>query len=290
VEKLIIFAALGYPGSANPVLPAIPATWEELVDSAVAARAAGASIVHFHGPHDEQGKIIPDGWARVTEDIRKNCDVLIDFGQAGAPWEERKPLLQLGTGKPDFFAVSLTNHDYRRHHPQRGDYDVYYSHTRQELEEYARSCLEYGVKPHWEIWHAGGLWNFEYLAQQGLVAKPYWLELLFGTPGGTWSPPTFEEINHRINTLPADCVYSVTARGTAGPLEQTRMLTFVIIKGGHVRLGTQDIAYYADGVPAKSNAQLVERIVRIATELGREIATPNDARKILGLYPQGLQS
>jgi len=283
MEKLIIFAALGYPGTANPALPAMPATWEGLVESAVAARDAGASIVHFHGPHDKDGKIIPDAWGRMTEEIRRRCDVLIDFGQAGAPWEQRKPLLQLGTGKPDFFAVSLTNHDYRRHHPQRGDYDVYYSHTRQELEEYARCCAENGVKPHWEIWHLGGLWNFDYLTKQTLVAKPYWLELLFGTPGGTWSPPTLEEINHRINSLPADSVYSVTARGTARPMEQTRMLTFVIIKGGHVRLGTQDIAYYADGAPAKSNAQLVERIVRIATELGREIATPDDTRSMLGL-------
>ena len=283
MEKLIIFAALGYPGTANPALPAMPATWEGLVESAVAARDAGASIVHFHGPHDKDGKIIPDAWGRMTEEIRRRCDVLIDFGQAGAPWEQRKPLLQLGTGKPDFFAVSLTNHDYRRHHPQRGDYDVYYSHTRQELEEYARCCAENGVKPHWEIWHLGGLWNFDYLTKQTLVAKPYWLELLFGTPGGTWSPPTLEEINHRINSLPADSVYSVTARGTARPMEQTRMLTFVIIKGGHVRLGTQDIAYYAEGVAAKTNAQLVERIVRIATELGREIATPDDTRSMLGL-------
>jgi 3-keto-5-aminohexanoate cleavage enzyme len=92
-----------------------------------------------------------------------------------------------------------------------------------------------------------------------------------------------EEINHRINNLPADSVYSVTARGTAGPTGQTRMLTFVIIKGGHVRLGTQDIPYYSEGVPAKSNAQLVARIVRIATELGREIATPDDARRMLGM-------
>ena len=120
-------------------------------------------------------------------------------------------------------------------------------------------------------------------AKQGLIAKPYGLELLFGTPGGTWAPPTIEEINLRINSLPADSIYSVTARGTAGPVGQTRMLTFVIIKGGHVRLGTQDIQYYADGVPAKSNAELVERIARIATELGREIATPDDTRKILDL-------
>lgn len=283
MEKLIIFAALGYPGSANPQLPAIPASWDELIESAVAARVAGASIVHFHGPHDSEGKIIADRWGQLAEAIRKRCDVLIDFGQAGAPWEQRKPLLQLGTGKPDFFAVSLTNHDYRRHDPERGDFDVYYSHTREELETYARGCAEFGVKPHWEIWNPGALWNFDYLAQQGLIAKPYWLELLFGTPGGTWAPPTMEEINLRINSLPADSVYSVTARGTAGPIGQTRMLTLVIIKGGHVRLGPQDIPYYAEGVPARSNAQLVERIVRIATDLGREIATPDDARRMLGL-------
>src|SRR5439155_25341756 len=107
---------------------------------------------------------------------------------------------------------------------------------------------------------------------------------------GTWAPPTFEVLNDRNTRLPADSVYSVAVRVAAAPTGQTRMLTFVIIKGGHVRLGTQDIPYYADGVPAKSNAQLVERIVRIATELGREIATPDDARKILGLHQRRRQS
>jgi len=285
MEKLIIYAALGFPGKADPSLPAIPTSWEDLVETAVAVREAGASIVHFHGPHDGDGKIIPDAWGRIAEDIRKRSDVLIDFGQAGAPWEERKPLLQLGTGKPDFFAVSLTNHDYRRHNKQRGEFDVYYSHTRDELEEYARNCLDYGVKPNWEVWHLGAMWNFHHLVRQGVVAEPYWFGLFFGTPGGVWSPTTIDEINQRINNLPPDCHYAATIRGTAGPLEQTRMLTFVIIRGGHVRLGTQDIPYYTDGVPAKSNAQLIERIVRIATELGREVATPDDTRRILGLTP-----
>ncbi len=121
--------ALGHPGKADPSLPAIPASWEELVESSVAARQAGGSVVHFHGPHDREGKIVPDGWGRLAEEIRKRCDVLIDFGQAGAPLEQRKALLQLGTGKPDFMGVSLTNHDYRRHDFQHGDHDVYYTHT-----------------------------------------------------------------------------------------------------------------------------------------------------------------
>jgi 3-keto-5-aminohexanoate cleavage enzyme len=281
MDKLIIYAALGYPRKSD--IPAIPKSWDALIESAIAAREAGASIVHFHGPHDDQGKIIPDAWGRLAEGIRKHCDVLIDFGQAGAAIAQRKPLLELGDGKPDFLAVSLTGHDYRRHNEERGHFDVYYEHPRSELEDYARSLPAAGVKPAWEVWHLGGIWNFNHLVQQGLVAKPYWLNLFFGTPGGVWSPPTIEEINHRVANLPPEAHYLLAPRGTAGPMGQTRMLTLSVIKGGHVRLGTQDIPYYSDGVPAQSNAQIVARMARISTELGREVATPDDARRILGL-------
>ena len=284
MDTLIIYAAIGFPRkTSNPVLPAVPRSWDALVDSAVAAREAGASIVHFIGPHDEQGRIVPEEWGRVAEAIRGRCDVLIDFGQAGAPLEQRLPLLRLGSGKPDFMAVSLTAHDYRRHTIERGAHDVYYDHTRQELEQYARELRDAGVKPAWEIWHLGGMWNLNYLMERGLVVGPHWLNIFFGTPGGAWSPPTIEEINHRIANLPPGQPYMVAARGTAGPMGQTRMLAFTILKGGHVRLGTQDIAFYEEGVPAESNAQLVARMARIAQEVGRAVATPDDARRMLGL-------
>ena len=287
MEKLIIYAAVGYPRkTANPHFPAVPETWEALVDSAVRAHEAGASIVHFHGPHDDKGRIIPEGWGRLVEEIHKRCDVLIDFGQAGAALDQRKPLLELGKNKPDFMAVSLTNHDYRRRSPERGEFDVYYQHPRDELEEYCRCLKAAGVKAGWEIWHLGGVWNFNYLVEKGLVEGPYWLNLFFGTPGGVWSPPTIEEIDQRIKNLPAGAPFMLAPRGTAGPMGQTRMLTFGIIRGGHVRLGTQDLPWYTDGVPAESNAQIVARIARISRELGREIASTDDARRILGVPPR----
>ena len=191
----------------------------------MAAHEAGASIVHFHGPHDEKGRIIPERWGDLVRAIHKRCDVLIDFGQAGAPLDQRKPLLELGPDKPDFMAVSLTNHDYRRRSPERGEFDVYYQHPRDELEEYARLLAAAGVKPAWEIWHLGGVWNLNYLIDKGLVAKPYWLNLFFGTPGSVWAPPTVEEITHRIANLPPDAPFLLAPRGTAGPMGQTRMLT-----------------------------------------------------------------
>ncbi len=283
MEKLIIYAAVGAPNITDPRLPAVPETWDGLVDSAVAAVEAGASIVHLHGPLDEHHRIIPEKWAQLGRAIRNRCDTLIDFGKAGAPLDQRIPLMQLGRDNPDFMAVSLTGHDYRRKSKALGVHDVYYEHKRDELEKYAQLLPAAGIKPAWEIWHMGGVWNLNYLIELGLLQKPYWLNLFFGTPGGVWSPPTIEEISHRMAGLPTGEPVLLAPRGTAGPLGQTRMLTFGIIKGAHVRLGSQDTPYYVDGVPAQSNAQIIARIARISRELGREIATADDARRILGL-------
>ena len=277
MQKLIIYAALGYPQATNPRIPAVPRSWDELAEASIAAAEAGANIIQFHGPLDKAGKIDSDKWGRLTESVRKHCKALISFGKAGPPIQ-RRPLLYLGSGTPDFLAVSLTAHDYRR-----GTTNVYYEHSRTELEECMQELDEAKVLPAWEVWHLGGLWNFRYLLEKGLCTPPHLLTLFFSTPGSVWSPATVEEINHRIKHVPADCQYIVAPRVEAGPIGQTRMLTFAMIKGGHVRLGTQDVTYYADGVPAESDAQLVARIVRIAKELGREVATPEEVRQMLGV-------
>ena len=90
----------------------------------------------------------------------------------------------------------------------------------------------------------------------------------------------------RIVDIAEGAPFMLAPRGTAGPMGQTRMLTYGIIQGGHVRLGTQDMAWYSDGVPAQSNAQIVARIARISRELGREVASTDDARRILGVPPR----
>jgi len=82
VEKLIIYMAVGYPGYARPELPAIPKSWDDLVEQIVAGREAGASIVQFRGP-DVEGHIAADRWGRLVEQVRRHSDILISFGQAG---------------------------------------------------------------------------------------------------------------------------------------------------------------------------------------------------------------
>ena len=289
MEKLIIYVCPGSPDYANAKYPGIPKSWDALVEEAIACREAGASIIHLHGPQEAGGRLIPEGWAKVTEDIRKASGLLVDFGRDGSKPEYRIPLMKMGTGSPDFMAFSLTNHDYRRHTDVRpvagksGAYDVYFNHTRDELVTYAELCLEYKIKPNWEVWNLGALWNFNFLLEQNLAQGPHWFNLLFGSAGSTWSPVTIEEIGSRLDHIPENAHSLIVPRGNIGPTHQTRMMTFGIIKGAHIRIGCQDIPEYLEGVPAKSNAELVARLVRIAKDLNREVATPDDVRALFNL-------
>jgi 3-keto-5-aminohexanoate cleavage enzyme len=289
MEKLIIYVCPGSPDYANPKYPAIPKSWDALVEEAIAAREAGASIIHLHGPQNADGRLLPDGWGKVTEDIRKASGLLVDFGRDGSPPEYRIPLMKLGTGSADFMAFSLTNHDYQRDTSARpvrgkeGKYDVYFNHTRAELATYAELALEYRIKPNWEVWLLGALWNFQYLVDRGLAQGRHWFALFFGSSGGSWSPATMSEMGHRLDHMPAGSHSMVVPRGPDGPMNQVRMMTYGILRGAHIRIGSQDVPDYLDGVPAKSNAELIARVVRIAKELGREIATPEEVRALFDL-------
>jgi 3-keto-5-aminohexanoate cleavage enzyme len=279
LDKLIIQAALGNPGTAGAARPGIASNWEEFVEDAVAVRAAGASITRFHGPSDANGKINPDGWGKLAEQVRKASGLLLDFGQADAPMDQRKPLMELGAAKPDFMGVSLTGHD-----DHSNGKDTYHGQPRSTLVGYAESLKSNGIKPTWDIWHAGGLWNLEFLGSRGLIEAPHWLNLHFGAQGGSWSPSSLDEISNRVRQLPADCRYLVAPRvGLEGVEHQTRMLAFAILLGGHVRVGAQDTREFASGTRVTSSAQLISRIARLARELGRDVATPPEARVILGL-------
>jgi 3-keto-5-aminohexanoate cleavage enzyme len=158
--------------------------------------------------------------------------------------------------------------------------EIYAVHDRGELEAYCKLCLEYNIKPEIEVFHTGAFWNIGYMRKLGLLKDPCWLTLFLGWPGGCWTPPTPRALTYLVEHLPPRCNYSVSVMDIA---TQLKVLTTSIILGGHVRIGIEDNPYINEGVLAKSNAELVEKIVRIARELGRDIATPEEARKIIGL-------
>jgi len=135
----------------------------------------------------------------------------------------------------------------------------------------------YKIKLEFEVWHTGSYWNLNYLINKNLLDPPYYLTLFFGWPGGTWCPPTIDSFLYLKKYMPKDSVYSVSIMGK----EQRQILPLAILNGGNIRVGTEDNPFIKENVPAKNNAEIVKDAINLCRALGREIADPSEARKII---------
>jgi 3-keto-5-aminohexanoate cleavage enzyme len=154
-----------------------------------------------------------------------------------------------------------------------------FMNTPKDIEIYAQAMKENGVRPELEIFDVGMINNALRLLQAELVSEPLHFDFVMGVPGAIAG--TVDNLLHMIRQIPAGSTWSVAGVGRV----QLPLNTMAILLGGHVRVGFEDNVYYKKGELATSNAQFVERIVRLANELGREVATPQEARKILSLAP-----
>ncbi|MFX0036879.1 MAG: 3-keto-5-aminohexanoate cleavage protein [Candidatus Hermodarchaeota archaeon] len=238
---------------------------DQLIDDVVSCYEAGSAIAHVHLPRGEEVEIV--------KRIRERCDIIIQAGMSSESIPQRKGDFE---SKPDMMAVMLNHH---AEHFTQVVVDVL--HPLKELEEYCVKCKDFNIKPEWEVWQHGSYWNLNYLIEKGLLEwdKPHFLTLFFNWPGGTWSPANFEEYMHRKRYIPPNCVHSVSAMGD----EQMKLLVFVFTHGGNIRVGTEDYPFIKQGVPAKNNAEIVKNYVSIIKHVGKEIADPTEARKIIGL-------
>jgi 3-keto-5-aminohexanoate cleavage enzyme len=149
--------------------------------------------------------------------------------------------------------------------------------TRHMIDTLAAEMQEKGIKPEMEVFNNGHMNEVHRLIDKGLLEEPYYINIIFGP--GTLTPPTPENMVNMVNNLPDNSIFNVLAIGR----HQLPLTTMGIVMGGHVRVGMEDNLYYRRGEPAESNAQLVGRTVRIADELDRELATPAEARELLGI-------
>jgi 3-keto-5-aminohexanoate cleavage enzyme len=288
VDKLIITvtcdSTMSYPRN-----PYNPQGVEALADEYVRGVAAGASICHLHGPYNLDEKIRPDGtklsdldlpgWQRLKDLITGRCTSIIQYGIANGRFPQRVESMKQ---KPDMMSICFNAHDESfQPDPNYPAVELYGIHDRDELEKYCRYTREYGVKPEVEAFHYGAIWNARRFIGMGLLDTPVWTTFFLGWPGGCWTPPTVEAMQYMHNHKPADFNYSVSVMD---PPTQWTVLTQAILLGGHVRVGMEDNPYLdTNGTLARSNAELVEKIARIAREVGREIASVDEARGITGL-------
>ena len=290
MDKLIftvtVDSSMAYPGNRlMPPIEDVDAIGQQYID----AVNAGASICHHHGIHYMEKEIQADGrrlsridfdgWRRLTEKIRSvGTDPLIQYGIASARLPEKIKLLEQ---KPDMMSYAFNVHDeFFQPDPAYPAVEMYAIHPRDELETFSKAALEHGVKPEIECFYTGAFWNMEFIRRKGLLINPVWATLFFGWQGGAWTPPTHDAVLFMVHHLPAEVNWNVSVMDAA---TQWRLMPLVIAMGGHVRVGWEDNPYLPNGEVARSNADLVKVVVEMARSIGREVASPAEAREIIGL-------
>ena len=275
-DRLIISCATNGSWPTKAQNPAVPTTEEEIADAAVACREAGAAIVHVH-VRDDAGRITcdPARYARVRELIEaRGCDVIVNMSTGGGAGstsdEERMAPIDLDP-PPEIASFDCGSLNFG---------DRVFVNSPQFLRELAARMARQGVLPEIECFEAGHIENARRLIEEGALRPPFWFQFVLGVRGG--APATTKQLVHMVDMLPSDARWSVCAVGRA----QLPMDVAAMAMGGHARTGLEDNLYYRKGEVAASNAQLVARLARIAAELNRPLATPDEARAMLGLKPR----
>lgn len=267
---------------------AIPETPDEIADSVYGAYEAGASMVHIHARNPDklyETATDTDTWLEINRKVRERCpDIIINNTTGGDPSDDRLACLQTGPEMaslnlvPDMGISRLKERKAPLPHPRPAvEMDECIPYTYKIVNRFAAEMKKFGVKPELETYHPGGAWVIRDLIQNGLLEKPYWVQTVMGYQ--TSSFPTVENVIGLLRDLPEGTLWLCSGIG----IHQLPMTTLAIILGGHVRVGLEDNIYYRRGELLQSNAQVVERTVRISHELNREVATPAQARDMLGL-------
>lgn len=269
MEKLIITAAVVGGELSRNETPYLPITPQEIANEVFLAWQAGASIAHIHA-RQADGSPTQDRtiYAEIIREIQERCDIIIQVSSGGSTWMSAEERLDPVTLSPEMATLTCGTVNFGR--------DVFMN-SPEMLDTFAEKMKSYGVAPEFEIFEIGMVENALTLVKKGFVTGHLHFDFVLGVPGAM--PATAKNLLHMIDLLPKDASWTVAGIGR----HELPMAALGMTLGGHVRVGFEDNIYYRRGQLAKSNAELVERVVRLAGELQREIASPAEARQILGL-------
>ena len=271
MEKLIITVALTGNVPTKKMNPNLPVTADEIAADVRRCRDAGAVLFHVHARDAQQKPTLDiDVYkqnARRIKELAPEVIVQLSTGaRAGKDWEERARPVRL---LPEMGSFTTGSNNLP---------GIVYENSPPFIEYLAKVYQETGVKPEIEVFEAGMIANALFLEKKGFIAAPLHFDFVIGAPGSM--PGTVKNLLFLSESIPAGSTWSVAGIGKA----ELPLSAAAVAMGGHVRVGLEDNLYLPDGTHA-SNPLLVEKIVRIAREIGREIATPDEARAMLGLNP-----
>jgi uncharacterized protein (DUF849 family) len=302
MSKRIFTAALTGAIHTPSMSPYLPITPKQLIEEAVRVHEAGGAVAHVHVRDPETGMPNADQeiYREIAEEVKRRCDIILCFttgGKLGEPVENRvrvasnlRPeLTSLNAGSLNFALFHIKDNVAEFKYGWEKQYlemteDFIFPNTFKTMRQYLEIIYANGAKPEFEVYDVGMINNLAFLLQKGIARAPVYLQFVMGILGGI--PATFEHLVHLLDTARkqiGDFQFSVCAAGR----NQIPMCTASLLMGGHARVGLEDNLYLEKGVLAKSSAEQVAKIIRIARELGIEPATPAEARQILGLSGLG---
>src|SRR6266571_4480660 len=247
----------------------LPTAPQEIIQAAIECSEAGAAIIHIH-VRDAEGNATQDAdlFREVVEGIRAHCDVITQVSTGGAVGMSADERLQSIECRPDMATLTTGTVNFGK---------GVFLNNRGLVDTFARRLLDYGIVPEIEIFDAGMLDEAMRLRAMGLITDPIQFDFVMGVPGAIGADPA--HLVHLVRFLPPGSTWSVAGIGR----HQLTLGVIALAMGGNVRVGFEDNVYYRKGQLARSNAELVARIARIAHELDRPVATPSKAREMLRL-------
>ena len=277
MEKLIITAAVSGSAPSRDQNPAVPYSPQEIAEEALRCWRAGAAIVHVHvrDPHSGAPAFERELFAEVLQRVREASDMLVNLTTSGFNiaaddvGEARLMPVDLG---PDLCSLDVGSLNFRGR---------VFINPADWVETAAKRMQARGVKPEMEVFEIGHAVQATDLIGRGLIDAPPYFQICLGIPWG--APADLESLMAIRSRLPVGCQWSVL--GTSK--NQITVTTHAMLMGGHVRVGFEDNLYLSRGVLADSNARFVERTVKLAAMLQREVATCQEARQILGIPARG---
>ncbi len=298
-RKVIISCAVTGAVHIPSQTPYLPLTPDQIAESALGAAEAGATILHLHARRPEDGKPTPDPemYMRFLPRIAAGTNAVINIttgGGQGMTLDER--LAAAKRIQPEMCSLNMGSMNFGRY-PMKSrikEYkydweeadlessrDYIFRNTYADIERVLQTLGEYGTRFEFECYDVGHLYNLAHFLDRGLVKPPLFVQTIFGILGGIGTDP--EDLLHMKRTadrLLGDAYrWSILGAGR----HQMNLTTMGAIMGGNVRVGLEDSIYLGKGQLAESNAALVTKMRRILTELSLEVATPDEARAMLGL-------
>jgi len=298
MDKRIITAAITGSIHTPTMSPHLPITPEQIIDEILAVHEAGGTVCHVHVRDPKTGQPVTDLdiFRQIASTVKSKCDIILCLttgGGLGMTAQER--VQTVTTFSPELASFNAGSVNFALFHAMdrwkdwkyewEPKYlgiteDFVFTNTFKTLREFCEFFNENNTKPELEVYDSGMINNMAHLIQRGYLKKPVYIQFVMGVLGGiTPSPENLMFLVDYTKKLIGDFEFSVCVAGRA----QFPICTQSLLLGGHVRVGLEDNLYLERGRMAKSNAEQVAKIIRIARELGLEPATPDEGREILGL-------